>query len=51
MAYLCNISRTADGVLRDGQAGISPDTVLVTVDKPYHIKNPKPPVAVLTSQL
>ncbi|GER86279.1 hypothetical protein KDW_04410 [Dictyobacter vulcani] len=36
---------------RDGQAGISPDTVLVNVERPYHLKHPRPPVAVLTSQL
>lgn len=36
---------------RGGQAGISPDTVLVTVDTSYYLKRPRPPVAVLTSQL
>jgi C-terminal processing protease CtpA/Prc len=36
---------------RHGQAGIVPDLVLTTVDTPYHLIHPNPPVAVLTSQI
>lgn len=36
---------------REGQAGLLPETVLASVEQPYILRYPRPPVAVLTGPL